>query len=172
MVNNYKPYNGNNIVVKKYYPSDQYKQRIIVDMLTLLKQNKRISMCVSSKTLGDELKAVAIEYLQDKSSIKMYHGDAYEYDPDTGKLHKEEKAEDFKDVNVAWASIKLLIYTGTLSVGVDFSPENSNDNFDTFINVFQNGCSLATQFIQSFCRCRKFKDTNHILYIQHNQKNT
>lgn len=141
-------------------------------MLMLLNQNKRVSMCISSKKLGDELKAVAMEYLQDKNAIKMYHGHAYEIDEDTGKLHKEEKAEDFKDVNVAWASIRLLIFTGTVSVGIDFSPRNSADNFDTFINVFQNGCSLATQFIQSFCRCRTFKDTNHILYIQHNQKNT
>lgn len=82
------------------------------------------------------------------------------------------KAEDFKDVNETWQNINLLIYTGTLSCGVDYTPENYDDNFDTFINVFQQNCGTAAQFLQSFMRCRTFKDKEHYLYIQHFKNHT
>ncbi len=88
---------------------------------------------------------------------------------DGENYHKETKAEDFKDVNTVWKGIRLLMFTGTLTCGVDYSPEDPADNFDTFVNVFQYKCSVATQFIQSFCRCRTYKDTQHILYLQHVQ---
>lgn len=79
------------------------------------------------------------------------------------------KEEDFKDVNKSWKSLRVLIYTGTVTVGIDFQPDNYDENFDTFIGVFQLGCSMATQFVQSMCRCRTFKDKEHLLYIQHNK---
>lgn len=84
----------------------------------------------------------------------------------TPVYHKEIKQRDFKDVNSAWKDVQLLLYTGTLSCGVDFSPEDFNDNFDTFVNVFQKNCGLPTQFIQSFMRCRTFKDKEHHLLIE------
>ncbi len=55
---------------------------------------------------------------------------------DGENYHKETKAEDFKDVNTVWKGIRLLMFTGTLTCGVDYSPEDPADNFDTFVNVF------------------------------------
>lgn len=66
-----------------------------------------------------------------ESEIKFYHGKNY-LKNEEGKTHIEEKKEDFKDVETSWESIKLLIYTSTLTIGVDCSKKH----FDTFINVF------------------------------------
>lgn len=104
--------------------------------------------CVSSKKLGRDIKENAKDIINE-DLIKIYHGDQYEKNA-SGQLHKTEKAEDFKDVNTCWKTKKLLIYTGTLSVGVDYNPDNEEDRFDTFVNVFQHNCGTSNQFIQSF----------------------
>lgn len=165
VINGYKPYEGNTIAVKYYHPSANYVTAVIWDVMKALRNGKRVVCCVSSKSLGRTIKDKTKE-LVGEENIKLYHGDQYEKD-ESGRLHKHEKAEDFKDVVGCWKSKWLLIYTGTLSVGVDYSPENDEDRFDTFINVFQHNCGTANQFIQSFAWCRSFKDKKHILYINH-----
>ena len=42
---------------------------------------------------------------------------------------------DFADVNKAWAGVQAVIYTQTLSAGVDFSVATEH-TFDSFIHVY------------------------------------
>lgn len=128
--------------------------------------------CVSSKNLGKSiLKNVLEQKLINKRDIRFYHGDAYavESSNEEGETvyHKDLKDEDFKNVDESWSNAKLLVYTGTLTCGVSYNPSELEKHFDTFINVFQKGCGLASQFVQGFARCRKFNQKNHTLYIQH-----
>ena len=126
VINSYKSHVGEKILVKDYYPNDNNTKSVIIDVLKLLTQNKRVVCCVSSKKLGFQIREEAKKIISDHSLIKMYHGDQYALN-EKGELHKTEKAEDFKDVNTCWKDKQLLIYTGTLSCGVDYTPEDPND---------------------------------------------
>ena len=171
VVNNYKPSLGNVITIKEYVNNIECKNLVVCDIGKLLNENKRVVCCVSSKnTAMSIVKSLVENSVITQEDVKLYHGDQLAQN-ENGVLHKVEKAEDFKDVNECWKSKRLLVYTGTLSCGVDYNPENYNDNFDTFVNIFQESCGYATQFVQSFARCREFKDKQHLLYIQHYNKN-
>jgi len=63
-------------------------------------------------------------------NVKYYDGeDAKVYD---NKSMAKIKAEDFTDVNKAWADCDILIYTGTLTAGISFELER----FDSFIGIY------------------------------------
>lgn len=66
------------------------------------------------------------------------------------KYHDQIKKEDFADVETSWDGLDALIYTGTLSVGVDFN----KPNFDMFVGVFSPKTTTADSFVQSLLRVR------------------
>lgn len=106
--------------VKWYHPNENYQNKVAEDFMKRLEAGKWVVCCVASRKLGEILEKLAIDFYGSKQDIKLYHGLASEYDIDTNKLHKEMKEEDFKDVNKSWKSLRVLIYTGTVTVGIDF----------------------------------------------------
>lgn len=98
-----------------------------------------------------------------EKTILFYHGDNYKIDSDGGveRYHDQTKKEAFIDVELTWRSADVLIYTNTLTVGVDFNTLQ----FDKFIGVFISKTSSADGFIQSLLRVRKFKSQTHQVYL-------
>lgn len=108
------------MVVKPFHPNSKKDQSAIIkEVLNNLIQGKWVVVTVCSKNLGKKIVSYAWQFI-DKSLIKFYHGDQYNIEED-GMKHKARKEEDFKDVRTCWKSIKLLIYTGTLTCGVDYT---------------------------------------------------
>jgi hypothetical protein len=62
--------------------------------------------------------------------IYFYHGKDEKID-DNGQYHRDNKWNDFVD-NSIWTTCDLLIYTSTLTAGVDFN----YDSFDKFYGVY------------------------------------
>lgn len=75
------------------------------------------------------------------------------------------KERDFKNVEEAWKSIKLLIYTQTLVCGVNYNVQDDLYKFDTFVHVYL-GVSNPDEFMQSTLWVRQFWDKEHILFIK------
>lgn len=78
-----------------------------------------------------------------------------------GKTQSEIKKEHFKDVTQHWVNARLLVYTGTLAMGVDFSLSH----FDTAVHVYSGRASGANLFVQSTLRVRQLWDKEHFLYL-------
>lgn len=159
--NGYKPYNNQSIIIHEYNKSDQCEKEIMTRIIETLQAGKWLVCCISSQSLGERIKLTLMnEGIIDETNHRFYHGINYRWD-DNGKIHIDNKNEDFKDVETVWANIKFLMYSSTLTIGVDCS----ETKFDTFINIFQKWCAPATQFIQGFARCRNFNDKEHHVYI-------
>lgn len=72
------------------------------------------------------------------------------------------KESDLKDVDTAWINYQLVIYTGTISAGIDFQKEHFHEN----ISVFAEDTTSADQFIQGLMRVRKLVDKKITIYTQ------
>lgn len=103
---------------------------------SLVADNKKV---VVFSTSLERAKEIYAEMPTDKV-IKYYDGeDAKKIN---GVSKAKIKAEDFADVNKAWADCDILIYTGTLTAGVSFELER----FDTFVGLFTKNSASALGF--------------------------
>lgn len=122
-----------------------------------------------------------VKYLRsiDKTlPIKFYHGDnkrvCHEIDQfgnkinidcdDDGneyKTHKDFKSAEFKDVNIYWKRARVVIYTSTLSSGVNFTESHFHEN----ISCFTSRAGSADMFTQGLMRCRNLIDNKMTIYI-------
>ncbi len=62
----------------------------------------------------------------------------------------------------------MLAYSGTLSIGVDYSEEH----FDRVIGIYSGSLGLhADTLVQGLLRCRKLRKTEHMFFVK-TQENT
>lgn len=100
------------------YEGKTQRKDIADNILMLLRCGKTVVSHCSSKKLATDIYQEAIKI---GKKCKLYHGDLYDTTT-IDKLEidmKQQKEEDFKDINKALSSVDLLIYTGTLTAGVD-----------------------------------------------------
>lgn len=82
------------------------------------------------------------------------------------KLHRDTKKEDFRN-NEIWNQCDLLIYTSTLSAGVDFNLKH----FDKLYGIYSQQTSQANYFVQSLLRVRQFNLNTHEIYLLNHEEN-
>ena len=88
-----------------------------------------------SKTVAASLKHRLISELElEDSDIVFYHG----------KSDQRTKAVDFGDAAAAWRGKLVIIYTGTVSVGVSANSPEIQDLF----GIFSDGNASACQTVQ------------------------
>lgn len=75
------------------------------------------------------------------------------------------KNKHFSEVVKHWNEADCVIYTQTLSVGVDYSVEESK-SFDTFVSLYIGGDIQADSFVQSLMRCRNYRDKTHTIFMK------
>ena len=63
--------------------------------------------------------------------------------PSSHKRVEEQRKKDFGNVEEAWTKLRLLGYSGTLSVGVDFSVEH----FDRVIGIYSGNIGLSADIL-------------------------
>lgn len=167
ITNLYKPYKSNNVNIVPYTHSMtmrnsicQHLQHLIIDQ-----GKKVVIMCTSNGQVAEICK-----YMLQPNNIqyKCYTGDDMKVTD--GTTHYNQKIADFKDVNSAWCDIQCLIYTSTLTAGVDFNL----DCFDTFVHIYRKNTCTVNQFVQGMFRVRKYIDKKHTIYFEreYEYKNT
>lgn len=85
------------------------------------------------------------ENLKKEFNIYYYHGDDLKTEEVEGEIlyHREIKKSHFQDVAKHWSKSDMLLYTGTLVAGVDFSMSH----FDKAIHVFCPRGTAANYFV-------------------------
>ena len=126
------------IKIRPYSNSNIVNQNVISTIINDLHKGKKLIVSVSSISIAKTICLNLEKEFSDKNII-LYHGENYETDcDDNGNkiYHDDRKKIDFGDVENAWITKDCVIYTGTLSVGVDFNIKH----FDKFIGVYSSGC--------------------------------
>ena len=65
-------------------------------------------------------------------------------------------------MNKYWTQARLVVYTGTLTSGVNFTKKHFHEN----VSCFTNKGGSASLFTQSLMRCRNLIDNKMTIYIQ------
>lgn len=109
-------------------------------------------------------------------NVVTYHGDNFAVEESdnigeeevktTKEYHFERKRRDLLNVNETWSKAQLVIYTGTLTAGIDMSASHFHEN----ISVFSQQANSAQQFCQGLMRVRKLIDKQMTVYIQCNEQ--
>ena len=107
--------------------------------------------------------------------VVTYHGDNFAVEETdkiddeevktTKEYHFERKRRDLLNVNETWSKANLVLYTGTLTAGIDMSLPHFHEN----ISVFSQQANSAQQFCQGLMRVRKLIDKQMTIYIQCNE---
>lgn len=134
------------------YPIEQNSKDNWLDIYAAIKDklinNKRVVVSITQKSYAEEIHNQLIkDGILTESECKYYHGNqSYSEENNDGETHWEMKARDFKNVEEAWKSIKLLIYTQTLVCGVNYNVQDDLYKFDTFVHVYL-GVSTPDEFM-------------------------
>jgi hypothetical protein len=89
-------------------------------------------------------------------TYRFYHADM----PD-----KTQRERDLRDVEKAWANVDLLMYTPTITVGINYNPKDKNGKplkylwFDRLYIYALNRGATARDLFQASLRCRTLKDS-------------
>lgn len=156
-------YEGNTVKIIPYIGQQQRKE-IVDKILSQLKSGLKVVVHCSSKKITKTLYEAAQEQ---KYLVKMYHGDNYDTDTISkyGINMKEAKEKDFKNINAAIKDVQLLVFTGTMTAGVDIQVQ-----FDTFTHIFTGKDETPDAFIQACFRVRHLKNKIHTMYISGNRQ--
>jgi len=153
--NKYKPYEGKKVHIfplKNERESTGNTESIKISKFVLQKlyeEDANGHVLVSCQSLK---KAERIyKYILGNSNIKeeevcFYHGDNFKVEKD--ELHITRKKRETLDVNESWKNAKIVLYTGCISSGIDFSLFP----FTTFIGVLGHGSGNVDFFVQSLFR--------------------
>jgi len=157
---------NNNLNVKRDYTYFYDEEKIIEDIFTSLAKNKKIVIYSSYKTTIEEIKKIFNKYKSDKEeklhqlfknkTILSHHADEF----------KKKQNEIFDNLNEEWQKCDCLIYSGIISVGIDFN----TDYYDEMYILGKN-INLVNDIIQSSLRCRKLKNNLLKIYIPRYNKN-
>lgn len=126
----------------------ELKSNIFVDkLIDSLKNNKKVVFVTASRDKGNAFLQTIKKELKRDFTYKFYHS-----------RNKEETEHDLKDVNKYW-KVDLLIYTSSITVGVNFDIKWFDELF-----IYSSSCAgLVRDTFQSSMRVRHLKD--NIMYF-------
>lgn len=125
---------------------------------------KRVIGHISSLSLLLKIEA-HLKKICPSLNIRTYHGKDHivEGSGETQQYHKDLKQQELADVNTNWTQYDVLLYTGTISSGVDFQTVH----FDSNISCFSKNSTTADLFMQGLMRCRNLVDKKISIFIEH-----
>ena len=122
-------------------------------IMAAIKAKRRVVVVWTSKRKGLAFEKDYLQPLKDAGlRWKYYHGDST----------KAERA-DLADVGTAWASLDVLMYTTSISVGISYNPPEEVKQFD---ECFLWACAASAtprDIAQALLRCRVLK-LNRLTY--------
>lgn len=138
------------IYFHNYSNIDNGKDIFTSKIVSELNANKKVILFSNSKIFTDKFIRDIIPKINRKIAYKYYYGGGDEY------IFKDELA----NVKVHWSNIDLLVYTPTITIGVDY---NIPDVFDTkFVYICNKSCTIR-DVIQATMRVRNTKsDIQHV----------
>lgn len=71
---------------------------------------------------------------------------------------KIRREVDLKDVTKSWATLDVLMYTPTITVGINYNPSDKNLWFDRLYIYAMNRGATARDLFQASLRCQALKD--------------
>jgi late competence protein required for DNA uptake (superfamily II DNA/RNA helicase) len=126
------------------WTATELREDKMVDMMAqkLNDENKNIVIIVGSKGEGEFLVNEYIKNWLPPESYRFYHADGDDY------------LEEVRDVNTAWSRLRLLMYTSTISNGIDFTAHH----FDTMFVFGSAGSNSVREVKQMMGRVRNLRD--------------
>lgn len=144
--NTYKPFEGEGSVnIYEYWQTNNYLMDVGRHINALLSDNKRVIISITSKKAADQLYNDILKC--DKDKIGYYHGDNYQIE-ESGLTHAKRKQEDFINIESKWNSYQVVLYTQSISCGVDYNVE-IDKTFDQFVHIYAGGSCTPDVFVQS-----------------------
>jgi len=129
----------------------EFCSRIMAD----LKTGRKVAVVWGSL---NKAKAFAETFLKDtKYAWRLYSSES---SPD----HRDE----LSDVSTNWKSLNLLMYTSTITVGINYAPEADVDCFDSLYLYAAAAGGLPRDVAQALLRCRRIKSETLIYTIDTN----
>lgn len=135
LCNTFKPYEDKHVKLIPYTRSFDHQNHIYNTIFDKIKAGKRIASVITDQTFATNIKEQIVtqyeQYRQEQQAkgielkqlkVKLYTGDDGRVN-ENGEHHITEKIRDFENVNESWKDIDLLIYTTTLTAGVDYSTD-------------------------------------------------
>lgn len=113
-----------------YANTKEDNKKLIDSIINYLNSNLKLVISCSSLTTCDLIVKNIEQFFGSNKNIKYYHGKDEKID-DNGEYHSSNKRKDFTDNN-CWINCDVLIYTSTLTAGVDFNYVH----FDKLIGVY------------------------------------
>lgn len=133
----------------------EFCNRIMAD----LKAGQKIAVVWGSK---NKAKAFAETFLKNTTYKWRL------YSSETTPEHRDELG----DVSTHWKSLDLLMYTSTITVGVNYDPECEADQFDKLYLYASASGGLPRDIAQALLRCRKIKSNTLIYTVDNNALQT
>lgn len=143
--NKFKPYTDYTATIKRFRKSgfdrviEEYEQAVLKDNLNVVGH-------ITRKDLAIKIHERLLQ-LRPDLKIRVYHGLAThkqkDVDTNESKNEIELREHELKDVNTSWKKFQVVIYTGTISCGIDFSEEHFHKN----ISLHARNTSNSDQFI-------------------------
>lgn len=157
---------NNNLNVKRDYTYFYDEDKIIKDIFISLTLGKKIVIYSSYKSTIENIKNTFNKYKNDKDELLYenfrnktlisHHADEY----------KLEQKEIFNNLNEEWKKCDCLIYSGVISVGIDFNETHYDQMY-----ILGRNINLVNDIIQSSLRCRKLTQNLLKIYIPNYNKN-
>jgi hypothetical protein len=159
--NNRKTYAGYRATLRRF--SRGGSDHLVGAYLKSVEEGKHVVGHINSLNMLETVaKAIAEKFPEKK--VVTYHGDnnRVEGDGPNARYHYQRKREDLADVNTAFETADVLLWTGTISAGVDYS----GDHFDENISCFSSNCNTAQAFCQGLFRVRHLKAKSMTIYLE------
>ena len=139
--NDKKTYTDYNVTLRKFRKSGT--DHLIKCFIDKLKAGKNIVGHVNSKNILEQIEE-AVKRDPELNHIKVvtYHGDNFAVEEiekiddeeikTTKEYHFERKRRDLLNVNETWSKANLVLFTGTLTAGIDMSLPHFHENISVF----------------------------------------
>lgn len=148
---------NNNLNVKRKYLMFSKEKAIINDIFRSLDLGLKIVVYCSYKSTIETIKKIFNNrYEFDKKKMVSHHADEFMI----------TQKEIFDNIDENW-TVDLLIYSGSISVGIDYNKKNFNQMY-----IIGKNINLVNDIIQSSLRCRVLEDNIIKIYLdQYNKDN-
>lgn len=160
--NNKKTYDGYNAVIRRF--GRKGTDHMINAFLTAVAEGKKVVGHINSLSILEQISAAVRQRFPEKNVV-AYHGEnnrVEKGEDGSSRYHFQRKRQDLENVEVSFKQADVLLWTGTITCGVDFN----EDHFDLNISCFSNNCNTMQAFAQGLFRVRKLADKKMIIYVE------
>jgi len=139
----------------------------ILQKLTESPDNKILVSCQSLKKAEKIYKHMCEKFNFEDEEFCFYHGDNFRQE-ENGEMHITKKKREMLDVNKSWKKAKIVLFTGCISSGIDFSEHP----FTTFVGILSHSSGNVDFFIQSLFRVRKYNSKEFYIFAKNYRQHT